>query len=246
MRRKERITMMTGSTIKKRTLMALAAFFAACCLLMSCVRPAYANVDPTWEEEETVIPEQTPEETPPEDVVSEPEETEPEETEPEETEPEQGFTTPGNGDLGDEIKNSTGKDFYTIRTKNNNTFYMVIDHSNSTENVYMLSLVDENDLAEFMDQTEKETEAEVTPAVIIPETTPVPVETEAPKQPEPEVEEPETKSPLENNTILILGAGALIFILLYYFKIYKPSHEEEDDDDEGIEMGDGLPTEHEE
>ena len=33
----------------------------------------------------------------------------------------------------------------------------------------MLSLVDENDLAEFMDQTEKETEAEVTPAVIISE-----------------------------------------------------------------------------
>ena len=175
---------MTGITIKKRALMALAAVLAAICLLMSCDGiPAYANVDPTWEEEETVIPEQTPEETPPEDTVSEPEE----------TEPEQGFTTPGNGDLGDEIKNSTGKDFYTIRTKNNNTFYMVIDHSNSTENVYMLSLVDENDLAEFMEQTEKETEAEVTPAVIIPETTPAPVETEAPKQPETEVEEPEKK-----------------------------------------------------
>ena len=134
--------MMTGITIKKRALMALAAVLVAICLLMSCGGiPAYANVDPTWEEEETVIPEQTPEETPPEDTVSEPEE----------TETEQGFTTPGNGDLGDEIKNSTGKDFYTIRTKNNNTFYMVIDHSNSTENVYMLSLVDENDLAEFME-----------------------------------------------------------------------------------------------
>ena len=71
MRRKERITMMTGSTIKKRTLMVLAALFAACTLLMSCVRPAYANVDPTWEEEETVIPEQTPEETPPEETVPE-------------------------------------------------------------------------------------------------------------------------------------------------------------------------------
>ena len=103
---------MTGITIKKRALMALAAVLAAICLLMSCGGiPAYANVDPTWEEEETVIPEQTPEETPPEDTVSEPEE----------TEPEQGFTTPGNGDLGDEIKNSTGKDFYTIRTKNSPT-----------------------------------------------------------------------------------------------------------------------------
>ena len=232
--------MQSKAVKKRRALMALAAVFAAACLLVSCSGiPAYANVDHTWEEEnweeeETVIPEQTPEETPPEDIV------------PEETEPEQGFTTPGNGDLGDEIKNSSGKDFYTIHTKNNNTFYLVVDHSNNTENVYMLSLIDEDDLAEFMDQTEKETEPEVMPPVIIPETTPAPVETEAPKQPETEVEEPETKSPLENSNILILGAGAIIFILLYYFKIYKPGHEEEDDDDEGIEMGDGLPTEHEE
>ena len=179
------------------------AFIAVCCLLMSYVRPVYANVDPTWEEEVTVIPEQTPEETPPEETVPEAPE----------TEPEPGFTTPGNGDLGDEIKNSSGKDFYTIHTKNNNTFYMVIDHSNNTENVYMLSLIDENDLEidhsnntenvymlslidendleEFIEQTEKETETEPAPAVIIPETKPEPVETETPKQPETEAKEPD-------------------------------------------------------
>ena len=235
MRRKERKTMMTGCTIKKRTLMALAALLAACCLLMGCARPAYANVDPTWEEE-TVIPEQTPKEVPPEETIPEAPE----------TEPEKGFSTPGNGDLGDEIKNSTGKDFYTIRTKNNNTFYLVIDHINSTENVYMLSLVDENDLAEFMDQSGKETEAEVTPVVIIPETTPAPVETEAPKEPETEEEEPEKKLPFKNSSILLPGAGAAAAALLYYFRIYKPGHEEGEEDDEGIEMEDGLPTEHEE
>ena len=231
--------MLSKAVKKRRALMALAAVFAAACLLVSCSGiPAYANVDPTWEEEnweeeETVIPEQTPEETPPEDIV------------PEETDPEQGFTTPGNGDLGDEIKNSSGKDFYTIHTKNNNTFYLVVDHSNHTENVYMLSLIDENDLAEFMDQTEKEIEAEVTPPVIIPET---PAPTEPPEQPEtttPEPE-PEKKQPFENSTVLILGCAALLFGLLYYFKIYKPKHEEDEEDSEGIEMGDGLPTEREE
>ena len=231
--------MLSKAVKKRRALMALAAVFAAACLLVSCSGiPAYANVDPTWEEEnweeeETVIPEQTPEETPPEDIV------------PEETEPEQGFTTPGNGDLGDEIKNSSGKDFYTIHTKNNKTFYLVVDHSNNTENVYMLSLIDENDLAEFMDQTEKEIEAEVTPPVIIPET---PAPTEPPEQPEtttPEPE-PEKKQPFENSTVLILGCAALLFGLLYYFKIYKPKHEEDEEDSEGIEMGDGLPTEREE
>ena len=68
--------MMQSKAVKKRrALMVLAAVFAAVCLLVSCSGiPAYANVDPTWEEEnweeeETVIPEQTPEETPPEDIV---------------------------------------------------------------------------------------------------------------------------------------------------------------------------------
>ena len=44
---------------------------------------------------------------------------------------EQAFSTPGNGDLGDAIT-SGKKDFYTIHTKNNNTFYLVIDHAGET------------------------------------------------------------------------------------------------------------------
>ena len=221
-----------STKIKRNAVPALAAMLLCFTLLTSCARPAYANVDPTWEEEVTVIPEEPAEEAPPEEVIPE-------------TEPEQGFTTPGNGDLGDEIKNSSGKDFYTIRTKNNNTFYMVVDHSNNTENVYMLSLIDEDDLADFMDQTEKEEEEEPVPAVVIPET-PVVVETEAPKPPETEAPEPE-KTPLEENSgVLILLGGAFILFLLYYFKIFKPTHEEDEEDSEGIEMGDGLPTEHEE
>ena len=227
---------MTGITIKNQKLMALAALLAACCLLMSCVRPAYANVDPTWEEETAAVEERTAAETPEEETVADAE-----------TEPEQGFSTPGNGDLGDEIKGSSGKDFYTIRTKNNNIFYMVIDHSNSTENVYMLSLVDENDLAEFMNQTETESmaEAEAAPAVIIPETTAAPAETETSAQEETEEAVPEKKAPLENSSLLIVGAGAIIAALLYYFKIYKPGREEEADDNEGMEIDDGLKTERE-
>ncbi len=32
---------------------------------------------------------------------------------------------------------------------------MVIDRSSNTENVYMMSLVDENDLAEFLDEQKR-------------------------------------------------------------------------------------------
>ena len=59
------------------------------------------------------------------------------------------FSTPGNGQLVDDKGNDSSKQFLTVQTKNGNTFYMVIDRAGSSENVYMMSLVDENDLAEF-------------------------------------------------------------------------------------------------
>ena len=73
------------------------------------------------------------------------------------------FSTPGNGQLVDDKGNDSSKQFLTVQTKNGNTFYMVIDRAGSSENVYMMSLVDENDLAEFLDET-KETEKKEEPA----------------------------------------------------------------------------------
>ena len=158
---------------------------------------------------------------------------------------EPGFTTPGNGALGDQIKNSNGKDFYTIHTKNNNTFYLVIDHANSSENVYMLSLIDEDDLAEFLgEDTTKKTEV-TTPPVILPETEKNPEESPQAKEPEPAPRSPLTM--IYNNlgliAIFVVGAGAL-----YYFKIYKPKHEQNEEEySEGLEVeDDGLPMESDE
>mgnify|MGYP001243031726 CR=1 FL=1 len=65
------------------------------------------------------------------------------------------FSTPGNGQLVDDKENDSSKQFLTVQTKNGNTFYMVIDRSGTSENVYMMSLVDENDLAEFLDENEE-------------------------------------------------------------------------------------------
>ena len=79
------------------------------------------------------------------------------------------FSTPGNAQLVDDKENDDTKQFLTIQTKKGNTFYMVIDRSSNTENVYMMSLVDENDLAEFLDETEKSKETEES-TVVIPET----------------------------------------------------------------------------
>lgn len=55
----------------------------------------------------------------------------------------------------DDKENDSSKQFLTVQTKNGNTFYMVIDRSGTSENVYMMSLVDEQDLAEFLDENEE-------------------------------------------------------------------------------------------
>ena len=157
-----------GKKIRNLVLLLLTAF----CIFALSVRPAFANVDPTWEESR-----ETEEEESDKKVVDENEgETHKEATK------EDPLSTPGNGSLGDEIKSGM-KDFYTIHTKNNNTFYLVVDHAGNQDNVYMLSLIDEKDLSEFLDQTGEETAPEK-PVVILPETTQVP-ETQAVAAPEP-------------------------------------------------------------
>ena len=51
---------------------------------------------------------------------------------------EDAFTEPGNGEVQDDIQNGSSKEFLTITTKNNNTFYLVIDRSSTSQNVYLL------------------------------------------------------------------------------------------------------------
>ena len=81
------------------------------------------------------------------------------------SEPESPFSIPGNGEVLDEIRSSSDKDFYAIQTQNHNTFYLVVDHASSSDNVYMLSTIDEDDLEEFLKE-KKETEPEPEPVII--------------------------------------------------------------------------------
>lgn len=185
----------------------LAVMFAMMVMILSSgTMTAYAYVDET--EEEPVIMEETPEET--------------------EATP---FSVAGNGQLLDDITDDDTKQFLTVQTKNGNTFFMVIDRSRNSENVYMLSLVDENDLAEFLEE-EPEPVEEEKPAVIIEEPQPEPVAEEP--QPEP------VKAGMNMGavlTILVLGAGVVGGY--YYFKILKPKREEEEAESEDLEFYDG-------
>ena len=147
------------------------------------------------------------------------------------------FTTPGNGEVKDDITDDSTKEFLTVTTKNNNTFYIVIDRSATAQNVYMLSQIDENDLSEFLDKDS--TATVVTPQpdkskVMLDETNNEDVYKEATIDPE------KTASAKTNMgamaTILILALGGVA--AYYYFKIYKPKKEEDEDDQpEGLETG---------
>ena len=175
--------------------------------------------EPVSENEGTVIPEQ--------EAAGQTEGTPQEETQDGET----PFSIPGNGEVLDDKTGDGTKEFLTIQTKNGNTFFLVLDRSSNTENVYMLSMIDENDLAEFMD----ETQTEETPQVVIPETEP----TVAPEEAETETVQPE-EGGMNMGAILaigILAAGAIG--AGYYFKVVKPKKEETQEDGEDLEFYDG-------
>lgn len=145
------------------------------------------------------------------------------------------FSVPGNGQLLDDKTDDDTKQFLTVQTKNGNTFFLVLDRSSHTENVYMLSMIDENDLAEFIEDTdiqgEKETE---TPQVVIPETEEKAVETEPEAEPEKQQESVNTGAFLVLALLLICGIGGF-----YYLKVVKPKKEEEEADGEDLEFYDG-------
>ena len=148
------------------------------------------------------------------------------------------FTIAGNGEVEDNIVDDPSKEFFTVKTKGGNTFFLVIDRARNSENVYMLSMIDEYDLQEFLDDEERNgQQEEETPAVVLPETKPEPT-------PDVEIEEPKEESSGGMNKILLLvfvaalgGAGAF-----FYFYIYKPKPKEETPQSENLETDQSLAT----
>lgn len=72
------------------------------------------------------------------------------------------FSVEGNGTLTDEADSSQNKLFYIVTTANGNSYYIIIDKDSTTNNVYMLSQIDEADLADFTEETDPKNEESVT------------------------------------------------------------------------------------
>jgi flagellar basal body-associated protein FliL len=68
------------------------------------------------------------------------------------------LTPDGNLSLVDDIlQDEAGKQFITVQSKNGNYFYLIIDRSGDTENVYFLNLVDEADLLALIEDDQAAT-----------------------------------------------------------------------------------------
>lgn len=139
------------------------------------------------------------------------------------------------------------KQFITLQSKNGNTFYLVIDRSGDTENVYFLNLVDEADLMALIEDedvakapvcscTDKctvgaiKTDCEVCRTNMSECAGKEPVVTEP--EPTAPVDEPTEKKPSGNAlpllALLMAGAGGGAF---YWFKIRKPKTKNSGDSD---------------
>lgn len=150
------------------------------------------------------------------------------------------FSIPGNGLLLDDKSEDGTKQFLTIRTKNGNTFFMVLDRSNNTENVYMLSMIDEDDLAEFIKDTKDQSKSEV-PSLALPQKDTTPAAADV------ELESKKNKTGSEKQKTGGMSTGSLLALLalaagggggFYYFKVVKPKKDGEDAEAEDLEFCD--------
>ena len=149
----------------------------------------------------------------------------PEDTEDDESGDTDGILTPeGNLTLVDDIdeEHSDSLQYMTVQTRNGNYFYLIVDRSGNSDNVYFLNMVDESDLLqilseedqELIDQINHKNEEEEKP-ILIDDT-----ETD-----EPEEEIQDTGSRLKSSipTLLIFLVIGGVVAGAYYFLKIKPN-----------------------
>ena len=165
-------------------------------------------------------------------------------------------TTPaipaGQGTVAENVTGESGREFFTIVTQDENTFYLVIDRQREGENVYFLDTVKESDLLSL---AEKDDGSDALGESAIPDPEPVCICTDkcAPGEVNtdchvcvlslkdctgtaPAVDsdvEPETqaKDSSTGTVILIVVAALAAGGAGYYIKIYKPKKDLDDAED---------------
>ena len=155
------------------------------------------------------------------------------------------FSEAGNLSLLDDVGTDAAKEleYMTVQTKSGAVFYLVIDKSADTENVYFLNQVDELDLMAIMDDAQKQ-EYE---SSIKEEPQEVP---ETPVTDEPTADEPvdeESQIGLQTNNLALFGVIGVIAALVIggYAFMKKKAKKDGADLDEDLEFYDDEEYENE-
>lgn len=158
------------------------------------------------------------------------------------------LTPDGQGSVVDDVTDTGSKEFFTISTKDDNTFYLVIDRERERENVYLLDTVKESDLLSLAEKDQDAPEVSAIPepdpvCLCTDKCAPGEVNTACPVcilslkdctgRAPAAAPEPDPKPEKGSNTAVIL---AVIMVLAvggagYYLKIYKPKHDLDSADD---------------
>ena len=142
------------------------------------------------------------------------------------------FSEDGNLTLVDDINGeaSEGLQYMTVTTKSGATFYIVIDRTSDSQNVYFLNQVDELDLMAIMDDTQK-AEYENSVAEKEEAETVTPDVTEESSEPVEEVPEEKTEIQTVNPAVFgVIGVAAIAIVGGYMFMKKKSKK-----DDAGLE-----------
>lgn len=114
-----------------------------------------------------------------------------------------------------------GKTFYTVTTKDEQVFYIIVDNTKASDNVYLLTDVTQEDLAKLVNGEEP----------IIQETPEKEVEKPSVTEAETTEKQPETAPnymPIILLAVVIIGGIGGAY---YYFKVYKPKRDLDDAED---------------
>ena len=145
------------------------------------------------------------------------------------------FTPDGSGTVVDNVHDSDGKEFFSIKTDDGNVFYLIVDRERQTENVYLLNAVTEDDLLALAQPNSGAGSG------AIPTPTPAPT----PEQTATPTPEPETPPVAPGSGGI--GSGSLIFIVIaalavgaagYYFKVLKPKKSDKAEETEDFDEAD--------